>query len=65
MEIVLNGSFEGISVRDLEEKYEVNLLAVNKEGYPEAELVIKPNMDVLVMGHMIALKAIKSKYGLN
>jgi Trk K+ transport system NAD-binding subunit len=62
MEILLNGSFEGVTVRELEENYDVNLLAVNKEAYPEPTMMIIPEMKVLAFGHIDALKAIKGKY---
>ncbi|MFW9778529.1 MAG: potassium channel family protein [Candidatus Heimdallarchaeota archaeon] len=62
MEIVFTGSFERVTVRELEEKYDINLLAVNKEAYPEPRMVVRPEMTVLAFGHIEALKAIKDRY---
>ena len=61
MEFIFS-QFEPISVGDLEETYDITILAIDKLAHPDSEDIVIPGSKLLLLGEIRALRNIKNRF---
>ncbi|MFX1517322.1 MAG: potassium channel family protein [Promethearchaeota archaeon] len=62
MEVTLNIEFTQVTVEHLEEKFDLTILAVNREAHPDAADTIHPGAKLLLLGSLESIHNLKSKF---